>query len=326
MPTFRRPVLLERALRSLVAQTHENWRAIVFDDCPDGSAQVVVERVADERIAYRRNAMQIGAIGNIDQCFHNQPFAGGEFCCILEDDNILLERHLTHALSLCVLHQVETVFCDQLCEQPVIAGEPGVLSERRTIGTFYTEGLFDAADLAPAIAFAPAFSNGSAFWRLGGACDFELGPITFDPGIQELARMMRLRGAVYVSLTPTAVWRINDPLDSFVSAAPAASSLAQALQARWRSLQQRRDVLALRDLYFRTYGTPRAIAFATAAPAAYRASIENAMLMCGRFVTLTDRSFVWRMRHMTRGLLFRVLVPKRIKLRGLLASRQRPAA
>jgi len=69
VPTFRRPRLLERALRSVAAQTHEDWCCVVFDDCPDGSAKPIVEAMADRRFEWRQNGPALGAIGNIDRAF-----------------------------------------------------------------------------------------------------------------------------------------------------------------------------------------------------------------------------------------------------------------
>jgi len=49
VPTFRRPKLLRRALLSVLEQTYSNWRCVVLDDCPDGSARSIVEAIQDHR-------------------------------------------------------------------------------------------------------------------------------------------------------------------------------------------------------------------------------------------------------------------------------------
>ena len=46
VPTYRRPELLERCLKSLIAQTHENWRAIVLDDSPEREGEAVLAAAA----------------------------------------------------------------------------------------------------------------------------------------------------------------------------------------------------------------------------------------------------------------------------------------
>ena len=55
VPTFRRPKLLRRALLSVLEQTYSNWRCVVLDDCPDGSARSIVEAIQDHRIDHLQN-------------------------------------------------------------------------------------------------------------------------------------------------------------------------------------------------------------------------------------------------------------------------------
>lgn len=99
-PTFRRPTLLKRALISLTAQTYTNWRCIVFDDCPNESARSIVDDINDPRILYSHNPTQLGAIGNIDKSFAKQPFLGGRYAFVLEDDNYLLPMHIESAVTI----------------------------------------------------------------------------------------------------------------------------------------------------------------------------------------------------------------------------------
>jgi glycosyltransferase involved in cell wall biosynthesis len=312
VPTFRRQRLLERALRSLVAQTFPTWCCIVFDDCPDGSARAVVEAIGDDRITYRRNATNLGAIGNIDQCFRNTPYVRGEYASVLEDDNYFLPEHLQTQLDICTRHGVEVVFAAQACEEVIEPGAPGALGKDKTIAWIYPEGAHDARDMLSSILFSHAFSNGSAFWRLGGASNFEMGKITTHPGVQESARIFGLRGRTYVSHHPTAVWRWNDPRDSYVSAR-AGADIRSRLHSRWKQLLERREIADLRRFFLATHGVETALAIASQAEDARRAAIENAVLMCGRFIRLTNRGDLWRLRWLLRGFVFRLLVPARLR-------------
>jgi glycosyltransferase involved in cell wall biosynthesis len=74
VPTYRRLTLLKRALQSLISQTYPNWRCIVFDDCPNGTARSVVDSLCDHRIYYSHNERRLGAIGNKDQAFVRMIF------------------------------------------------------------------------------------------------------------------------------------------------------------------------------------------------------------------------------------------------------------
>lgn len=83
--TYRRPVLLERALRSLMAQTRPDWVAEVLNDDPaDTRPAEVVARLADPRIILSKPAIHRGGAGNFNHAFRRlaEPFSS-----ILEDDN-----------------------------------------------------------------------------------------------------------------------------------------------------------------------------------------------------------------------------------------------
>jgi GT2 family glycosyltransferase len=60
---------LELALRSLVAQTDEDWTAVVVDDAsPEPGAAEVVAALGDPRIRFERNATNLGLSGNFNRC------------------------------------------------------------------------------------------------------------------------------------------------------------------------------------------------------------------------------------------------------------------
>lgn len=308
VPSYRRPVLLRRALQSLVAQTHSDWRAVVFDDCPDSTAECIVSEVGDGRIMYHKNARRMGAIGNIDQCFHNRPMIGGHFACVVEEDNYLLPQHIERKLRLCSEHNVDVVLHDQRCEDVVEPGQPGVLNRHTTVASMHSEGLHRAVDLLPALLFSHGFSNGGAFWRLGGLSNLEVGPITHFPSVQEAARLLRIVGAVFISHDPTAVWRANDPRDSFVSRSPG-TSVQERYTSRLRYLRERRDFLEIQRLGINLYGLENAIRFARQLPERRRVSAEETLLLLGRYVTLSERSSTWRLHKLIRGIGFRLLFP-----------------
>lgn len=83
--TYRRPHLLERALKSLLAQTRSTWVAEVLNDDPgDPSVAALISRIADPRIGLSLPAQRRGGTGNFNYAFRAvaEPFAA-----ILEDDN-----------------------------------------------------------------------------------------------------------------------------------------------------------------------------------------------------------------------------------------------
>src|SRR5882757_6155842 len=83
--TYRRPVLLERALLSLIAQTHQDWSAEVLNDDPgDERVGEIIARLGDPRIRLSSPAVRRGGTANFNHAF--RPLAE-PFASILEDDN-----------------------------------------------------------------------------------------------------------------------------------------------------------------------------------------------------------------------------------------------
>lgn len=83
--TYRRPLLLKRAVASIIQQTYTNWIAeIINDDPADDSVADLIDTLADPRIRLSLPAKHRGATQNFNYAFKQQdtPYA-----TILEDDN-----------------------------------------------------------------------------------------------------------------------------------------------------------------------------------------------------------------------------------------------
>lgn len=316
VPTFRRLGLLERALRSVLAQTYSDWRCVVFDDCPDGSAEGVVAAMKDGRFEYRRNERSLGAIGNIDQGFRNRSMAGGEYALVLEDDNYLLSEHLKTQLDTCCKYDVSVVLSAQLVEEIVEPGLPGRISRHRTLSWIYPEGRYSSSVLLPAVLFSHAFSNGGVFWRLGCASDFEIGDLTRHPGIQETLRMLKLKDDVFVSHRATAVWRSNDPRDSYVSRVMGRHWTGK-LRSRWHALALRREIHDYRVWYLSRFGISYAVQFIRCLNREHSTGMERGILLSGRYVVMTDRPVFWRIAKIIRGYVFRAIVRRQLDMRRI---------
>jgi plasmid stabilization system protein ParE len=282
----------------------------VFDDCPDGSARSVVEAFGDKRFSYVHNTRRLGAIGNIDQAFRNRPFAGGAWALVLDDDAYLLPRHLDAQLENCRVANTPVTFSAMLVEEVVEPGEPGRLLDLKTIAWIYPEGRYGYRDLLPAVLFSHAFANGSAFWRIGCASNFEVGTaVTQRPGIQETLRMFKLKDDVYVSHRATAVWRL---CDAYTAAPP--DRLSDRLKMRWQRLAERREIEDYRDWFLRRYGQADAVAFVRDIEPANLSLMERSLLFSGRYVVMSDQSMRWRISRLVQGLIFRSLLRRRLDM------------
>jgi hypothetical protein len=83
--TYRRPRLLERALRSLIEQTEARWICRVVNDDPcDGRVSRIIEDTGDSRIELFRPTEHRGGAANFNLAFRENEC---RFASILEDDN-----------------------------------------------------------------------------------------------------------------------------------------------------------------------------------------------------------------------------------------------
>jgi pterin-4a-carbinolamine dehydratase len=82
IPTRDRPAELSRALRSLVAQDHEDWEAVVVDD-GDGGGVAAASGFRDRRISALRNPGH----GQVDARNAAIDRARGRLLCWLDDDD-----------------------------------------------------------------------------------------------------------------------------------------------------------------------------------------------------------------------------------------------
>lgn len=84
-PTKDRPALLDRALRSVVAQRYENWELVVIDDGGSEDSEAVVEAVGDARMSWSK-IQGSGAPGARNAALKQ---VRGDLIAYLDDDNIM---------------------------------------------------------------------------------------------------------------------------------------------------------------------------------------------------------------------------------------------
>jgi glycosyltransferase involved in cell wall biosynthesis len=99
MPTYRRPALLERAIRSVLAQSHTNVEVLVVGDhCP--SVDDVVARIADGRVRHWNLAARSNDGGTTPRNYALKAMARGTLAAYLDDDNVWRHDHLETLVRL----------------------------------------------------------------------------------------------------------------------------------------------------------------------------------------------------------------------------------
>lgn len=94
IPTRDRPELLDRAVRSVLAQDYQRFEIIIVDDA---SAQKVVNIWSDDRIRVINNECPLGAPASRNLAIFS---AQGEYITGLDDDDIFLPRRLSSFLGV----------------------------------------------------------------------------------------------------------------------------------------------------------------------------------------------------------------------------------
>lgn len=98
IPTYRRPEMLRRAVRSVVNQTYPHLQVCIYDNASgDETASVVAEMAkADHRIKYHRHAGNIGAVRNFA---YGLERVDTPFFSFLSDDDVLLPEFFETAMQ-----------------------------------------------------------------------------------------------------------------------------------------------------------------------------------------------------------------------------------
>jgi Glycosyl transferase family 2 len=229
--------MLRRALKSLQAQTYPHWRAAVFDDSASSEGRDVIQSIADERISYVRNPQKLGGAGNIDQCFSPMRASGGDYGCLLEDDNFWLPDFLSLIANHIGKDGWELILANQRINDEGVGLRP---PSETTRGEWFSAGIVGPLDLRARLFLMEGLSNGGLIWRLGGETDLRVGPNVRGPGLQEVCRSLLVKTPFLFVEEPQAVYTLMPK-----------SKTARATETN-RSF--RRGMQSIRDFVLRVHG------------------------------------------------------------------------
>jgi glycosyltransferase involved in cell wall biosynthesis len=98
IPTYRRPKLLRRAIKSVLAQTYTHFQVCVYDNASGDETAAVVRELAeaDPRVKYDCHTVNIGPVRNF---VFGMDRVHSPFFSLLSDDDILLPDFFQKALE-----------------------------------------------------------------------------------------------------------------------------------------------------------------------------------------------------------------------------------
>lgn len=89
--------LLKKAVGSVLAQTEQEWRLLIVDDCyPSNEASAMYANFSDTRVIYHRHEKNLGLVKNYNYCINQ---ARADHCVIMGCDDIMLPTYLETALK-----------------------------------------------------------------------------------------------------------------------------------------------------------------------------------------------------------------------------------
>jgi len=119
--TYKRPELLQKAIKSALAQSYKNLEIVVTDDGDDESASEICKSFNDARIKFVKNSThKKSPNGNKNNGFDN---ATGEFVCLLDDDDELMSEAIAQCYEILKSGEYSCVFADAICEKDGVMTE-----------------------------------------------------------------------------------------------------------------------------------------------------------------------------------------------------------
>jgi glycosyltransferase involved in cell wall biosynthesis len=112
IPTYRRPKLLERAVRSVLQQTYPHFLVCVYDNASGDETSAVVAKIAkeDSRVKYHCHPHNIGGIQNFN---YGMQQIKTPYFSLLADDNVLLPQFFEEALEALSRYPEAILFAGQ---------------------------------------------------------------------------------------------------------------------------------------------------------------------------------------------------------------------
>jgi len=141
IPTYRRPRLLQRAVRSVLGQTYADFEVFIFDNASDDNTAAVARELArhDARVKYHCHSQNIGLIRNFA---YGMKQVTSPFFNLLSDDDILLPGFFETAIRSFASNPEAMLFVGGLIETDLCGHILNVPFRGWPIGLNQPPGLF----------------------------------------------------------------------------------------------------------------------------------------------------------------------------------------
>ena len=110
--TYNRPMALSRAIQSILAQTHQDFKIIVSDDASYENIEDAVRGLNDKRISYISNTKKSGLSATRNAAMR---LCEGEYLIFMDDD-ITLKNNFLEVLEQITNNNKAGVFCPRILD------------------------------------------------------------------------------------------------------------------------------------------------------------------------------------------------------------------
>lgn len=134
MPSYNTGKYIEESIRSVLAQTYENWELIIVDDCStDNTDQIVGQFLADRRIRYLKNEKNSGAAVSRNWALRE---AKGKWIAFLDSDDLWHPQKLEKQIAFMLENGFKFTYTDYQIQLngewlPYVYYGPDVVNERK---------------------------------------------------------------------------------------------------------------------------------------------------------------------------------------------------
>lgn len=97
MPSYNTAEFIEETIKSVLAQTYDNWELIIVDDCStDNTDEIVAAFLSDARIRYIKNDINSGAAVSRNRALRE---ANGKWIAFLDSDDLWMPEKLEKQIA-----------------------------------------------------------------------------------------------------------------------------------------------------------------------------------------------------------------------------------
>jgi hypothetical protein len=198
IPTYNRSDLVQGAVRSVLAQTCDDFEVVVSDNCSQDDTREVIEGFQDPRVRYVRTPTH-GVIADSWEFARSQ--ARGTLVMMLSDDDALLHNTLQRFAEEHRRHHADFLFCNlaEYRDGTFLGPQQNTVLCRSFSGT--TRLVSKEEFIGPLFAFRPKFNmHPSAFMFAASVA---------DRVVQRSGRFFRTNGVEYFAWPLAAVFSRN---------------------------------------------------------------------------------------------------------------------